>query len=135
MTARILHSEELALRWSEFSPMIALALKHGNGDITPHNLFMECMSGQSQCWIIEEEDELYVVAITRLVRYVTYSEIQVVTTTGRGWFQYGVGALTQIENFGREMGCKYTTINGRKGWARALPEEYKTPYQIYMREL
>lgn len=127
---RMLSNEELALDWHMIKPKVDEALVYGLGDITAHDLFLECMAGIGQCWVHED-----VVAMSRIVRYTRYNELVVVTTTGKGWADYGPSCLEFLEKFARDIGCKYVSIYGRKGWAKVLPEEYKQPYQIYMKEV
>ena len=58
------------------------------------------------------------------------------TTTVTGWSDVGPNVLEDIEEFARVIGCKYTTIHGRKGWSRVLDKHgYKSPYTTLMKEL
>ena len=138
---RMLGHEELTLRWGEIAPEIEKSLAHGLGDITSYDLFIEVLKGIAQCWVLEEEDykenrmKLKAVAMTRILTYTKYKEFVIVTTTGKGWFKYGLPILIKFEEFAKEMGCKYASIYGRKGWARALPKEYKQPFTVLMKEL
>lgn len=132
---RMLGHEELTLRWGEIAPEVDKSLAHGLGDITSYDLFIENLKGIAQCWVLEEEDKLKAVAMTRILEYTKYKEFVIVTTTGKGWFKYGPPILKQFEEFAKEMGCKYASVYGRKGWARALPKEYKQPFTVLMKEL
>ena len=60
----------------------------------------------------------------------------IVCTTSEGWFEHGAENLELLEQFGRDQGCKYASVYGRKGWARALkPYGYEEPYTVLMKEI
>ena len=66
---RMLGHEELTLRWGEIAPEVEKSLAHGLGDITSYDLFIENLKGIAQCWVLEEEDKLKAVAMTRILEY------------------------------------------------------------------
>ena len=136
MEHRVISNGELADRWHEIKDYINEALVHGLGDVDALDLFTECFQNICQCWLVEEEDELIGVAITRVLRYKKYSELVIVTATTDRWFEVGPRVLEDIEQFARDMGCKYTSLYGRKGWMRALKKYgYEQPYTILMKEV
>ena len=136
MEHRVISHEELADRWHEIKDYVNESLVHGLGDVSAHDLFIECLQNICQCWLVEEEDELIGVAITRILRYKKYSELVIVTTTTNKWFEVGPTVLEDIEQFARDMDCKYTSLYGRKGWVRALKKYgYEQPYTILMKEV
>ena len=136
MEHRVLGHEELADRWGDLKDYVNESLIHGIGDVTAHDLFIECLQNISQCWVLEDEDELVGVAITRILRYTKYSELVIVTTTTDNWFEVGPRVLEDIEQFARDVDCKYTSLYGRKGWVRALKKYgYEQPYTILMKEV
>ena len=127
---RMFSNEDLALNWYWIKPKVDEALAYGMGDVTAHDLFLECMAGIGQCW-----EDGTAIAISRIVTYTRYKELVIVTTTGEGWYDYGPKCLDFLEKFAQDIGCKYVSIYGRKGWGRVLPEGYVTPYQVYMKEI
>lgn len=128
---RMLEPEELALRWTEVKPYIDRALAHGVGESTSHDLFMECMDKRSVCW--EAPGQAF--AIVRFIRMYGHDQLQIVTTAGEGWADYGPEALAILEDFAKQEGCKYVSIWGRKGWERTLPEGYKHTYSVFHKEI
>ncbi len=52
---RLIEPEELAKKWHLFYKDIEKAIDHGVGESTSHDLFMECMNMNAQCWIIEDD--------------------------------------------------------------------------------
>ena len=137
MKVRMLGGEELALRWHLIEPYVGRSLAYGSGDVSTYDLFIECLASQSQCWIREDEyGTLHGVAITRILTHKQYKELVIVTTTSDGWFEHGPEILDLLEDFARGVGCKYTSVYGRKGWARVLKKHgYEEPFTTLMKEL
>ena len=133
MGTRILSGPELADNWWRVKPFVERALEHGTGDVSAYDLFIECLGATSQCWVRGDFDAI---AITRIRECKQYKELVIVTTTGKGWFTFGPETLLMIEDFARGVGCKFTSIYGRKGWARVLKQSgYEQPYITLMKEL
>ena len=137
MKTRMLGGEELAESWGLIKLYVERSLVHGMGDVSAYDLFIECLAAQSQCWIREDEwGTIHGVAITRILQHRQYKEMVIVTTTSDGWFEHGPEILNMLEDFARGMDCKYTSVYGRKGWARALKDHgYKEPYTVLMKEI
>ena len=137
MRTRMLTGEELARRWYLIVEHVERSLVHGNGDMTSYDIFIECQQFVCQCWIREDiYGTIHGVAITRVLTHKQYKECVIVCCTSVGWFEHGAGVLTTLEGFGKEMGCKYMSVYGRRGWKRALQSYgYKEPFITLMKEL
>lgn len=137
MKVRMLGGEELAERWHLIKSYVERSLVHGSGDISAHDLFIECLGSISQCWVREDEwGTIHGVAVTRILTHRQYKECVIVCTTSEGWFEHGPEILELLEDFARGVGCKYTSVYGRRGWARALKKYgYEEPFVTLMKEL
>ena len=137
MRIRMLGGDELARKWYLIVEKVERSLVHGTGDVSSYDIFIECQQFICQCWIREDEwGTIHGVAITRILTFKQYKEMVIVCTTSEGWFDHGPEILKILEEFGREQGCKYASVYGRKGWARALkPFGFKEPYTTLMKEL
>ena len=137
MRTRMLTGEELARRWYLIVEHVERSLVHGTGDLSSYDIFIECQQFVSQCWIREDEfGMIHGVAITRVLHHKQYKECVIVCTTSDGWFEHGPEILTMLEDFARSVDCKYTSVYGRKGWARALKKYgYEEPFVTLMKEL
>lgn len=137
MQVRMLGGEELTDKWYLIKDMIGRSLEHGNGDLSAYDIFIECLQAICQCWIREDEyGTIHGVAITRVLTHKQYKECVIVCTTSEGWFEHGPDILNMLEDFARGMDCKYTSVYGRKGWARALKKYgYEEPFVTLMKEL
>ena len=131
MTIRLLTAEELAQRWHEVKPYVDRALEYGQGESTSHDLFMECMNKWAACF--EAPGKSF--AIVRKCTLSQYDQLQIVTTSGEGWDEYGPEALPILEDFAKQEGCKNIAIWGRKGWERVLPDGWKHVYSVFHKEL
>lgn len=126
---RILDNDELALRWGEIEPKVQKSLDRGIRESSTYNLFLECLNNVCQCWVHEDA-----VAITRIIEYSQYKQLQIVTTTSNDWFKDGYECLKVFEKFAKDIGCRNIAIWGRPGWKRIL-KEYKQPYTVLIKEL
>ena len=137
MRTRMLGGDELARKWYLIVDKVEQSLFYGTGDVSSYDIFIECQQFICQCWIREDEwGTIHGVAITRILTHKQYKEMVIVCTTSEGWFDHGPEILKILEEFGREQGCKYASVYGRKGWARALkPFGFKEPYTTLMKEL
>ena len=137
MKIRLIGGDELARRWYLIVEGVERSLVHGTGDVTSYDLFIECLAATSQCWIREDEfGIIHGVAVTRIKECKQYKELVIVCTTSDGWFDHGPEILEMFEDFARGVGCKYTSVYGRRGWKRALEKYgYKEPYITLMKEL
>ena len=133
----MLGGDELARRWYLIVEPVERSLVHGTGDISSYDLFIECLAATSQCWIREDEwGTIHGVAVTRIKQCKQYKELVIVCTTSDGWFDHGPEILEMFEEFARGIGCKYTSVYGRRGWKRALEQYgYEEPYITLMKEL
>ena len=125
----LLDNKELALRWNEISPKVQEALDHGIGECSAHDLFIECMSSNAQCW--EHEG---CIGITRFNHFPQYKQLQIVTVTGNDFIRKFPKLLEMIEDFAKETGCRNVSIWGRPGWRRLL-QEYSDPYTVLIKVL
>ena len=137
MKVRLLGGDELARRWYLIVEGVERSLVHGTGDVSSYDLFIECLAATSQCWIREDEfGIIHGVAVTRIKECKQYKELVIVCTTSDGWFDHGPEILEMFEEFARGVGCKYTSVYGRRGWKRALEQYgYKEPFITLMKEL
>ena len=137
MKVRLLTGDELSRKWYLVVEGVERSLTHGTGDVTAYDLFIECLAATSQCWVREDEwGCFHGVAVTRIKECKQYKELVIVCTTSDGWFDHGPEILELFEEFGRGVGCKYTSVYGRSGWKRVLEKYgYSEPYVTLMKEL
>jgi len=134
---RTLSSEELAERWSEIKPEIERAIEHGIGESTAHDMFVGAMNHTYECWeVLDNTGKTVSVGFVRINRFEQHNQLQVVTTAGEGWDEYGPSCLDFIESTAKQLGCKYVTIWGRPGWYKKLKKYgYENTYTVLSKEI
>ena len=133
---RLVEPEELILKWYILKPMVQKSLDHGMDESSTHDLFMECMHMNAQCWVIEDsEGYIKGVGITRIIQQSQYKQLQVVTLTGKRMLKEIEECCKTVEMFAKGTGCKNISIYGRPGWERVLPDGYKKTYTVYHKEV
>lgn len=137
MYLRMLNVKDVAIQWGSIEPMVAEALTHGDGNVQAHDLLLSCLSSNGQCWVLCNDDNVIEgCGISQFINHSQEKELYLVAAHGKGWYgTHGREILETVEEFARQSNCKTVSLLGRKGWARALPEEYYTPYHVYTRRL
>ena len=134
---KTLTQEELAERWHEIKPHIEIAIEHGMGETSAHDMFVGAMMGHYECWeVLDDTGNMVSLGFVRVNRFDQHSQLQVVTTAGEGWDEYGPPCLEFIENTAKQLGCKYVTIWGRPGWYKKLKKYgYNNVYTVLAKEI
>ena len=134
---RLLGNEELARMWGQLVDNVDRSLHHGAGTLTSHSLFLECMSGNAQCWVREDEYGIVKgVAITRFEMSATKKYLAIVVTTDGDWFDHGSDSHKILEQFAKACHCQRMAVYGRKGWTKVLKQfGYYEPYSTMIKDL
>lgn len=91
------------------------ALDHGGNSHDVEHIEEGIRCNQFQAWFAEDA-----VLVTELIDYPNYRVVHVFLAGGS--LETILQMRPDIERFGQHFGCKYLSINGRPGWARALKE-------------
>lgn len=137
ITTRLLSVEELVARETELTPMIQEALETGQGERGFNDYVQLLIQGEAQVWLVEAEDNILAVCMTKFIQYPNYKSLHVVALTGDGWYEWGPSAHETLEVFAKETGCSKIEIWGRKGWERALKliPQYSHAYSVFSMEI
>ena len=132
----VLRPEELAERWNDIRPHIEIAIEHGVGETSSHDMFVGCMNGNYHCWEILIDGKPKNYGMTRFNNFQQHRQLQIVTCAGEDWDEYGPAVLAEVELVAKDYDCKYVTIWGRHGWQRKLkPLGYNHIYTVLMKEV
>lgn len=134
---RLLGNEELARSWGNLVDHVERSLVHGAGTLTAHSLFLECMQGNAQCWLREDEYGIVKgVAITRFEMSAQHKYLAICVTTDDDWFSHGSTSHEMLEEFAKACHCNRMVVYGRKGWTRVLKQlGYYEPYSTMIKDL
>ena len=128
---KLLSIEQVADQWHTLYPTIKEALDHGIGETHMSDILIGLMNSSYQCWIHGEA-----VGITKFNQYKRYKQLQLVTCTGPGWFEYAETVLPILEQFAKDTGCRNVSVWGRKGWEKAMkPYGYDHAYTVLVKEV
>ena len=133
---RILPADELALSWYWVRPHIDEALKHGVHETSSHDIFVGAMNGSYHIWEISVDGVVKNYGATRINTFNQHKQMQIVTSAGEDWDEYGPEVLKEVERAALLSDCKYVSIWGRPGWERKLkPHGYEKVYTVVMKEV
>lgn len=79
------------------------------------------MSGNSQLWLVTNNEDLVGIVVTNGIYYPTTSRLLIHLLGGEDIHNW-VGLISEIEAWAEEKGLDGIEIQGRKGWAKLLPD-------------
>ncbi len=145
---QVIHLDPASIisNWRTIEPAIQSALDHSVNESTTYDYLTWLQNPENyQCWIVLNEEEVIInVSITKINYYATHKSLHLITTTGINggrWDTYKEAHHT-IEDYARSKGCRRIEMYGRKGWSRVLNklegaqnEKYKEVYVVHSMEL
>jgi len=145
MQVILLTPKQVVEHWRTIEPAIASALESSVGESTTYDYLTWLQDpNHYQCWVVQDEEIIVNVSITKINTYATHKSLHLVTTTGINggrWDSYKEAHHT-IEDYARGRGCRRIEMYGRKGWSRVLGkltgsknEKYKEVYVVHSMEL
>lgn len=121
--------------WPQFETALARAFAKCQGDESLQDARNDVLSGNALLWLVTESDHgICVVLITKVFETAKGRTCQIVALTGAGVHRWAC-LLPQLEQYARDMQCKFFRVSGRKGWRHVLPAEYTEPYVTLERTL
>ena len=137
ITTRMITVDEAVERGATLGPMIQRALAKGQGERDFNDYASLMISGEAHLWLVEEDEEVVGVALTKFNQYPQYKSLHIAALTGDRWFEWGPMAHERLEEFAKETGCEKIEVWGRKGWERALRAipEYTHAYSVFVMEV
>lgn len=94
-------------------------------------------SNKAQLFLAIQEDEIVAVVITEVVEFVSGARcLKVILCGGKGAMSGGMGGMIdKMEEFAMLALCSTIQVEGRKGWERALPDDYRYSYTVFEKEM
>lgn len=89
-------------------------------EVTVESVLTSIQKGDSQLWLITEEDVVGIV-VTNLVTYPTTKRLLIHLLGGDGAEDW-VHLISEIEEWSKSKGLDGIEIQGRKGWLKLLPD-------------
>lgn len=121
---RTYQSHEIESIWHELEPLIRKVLKKHEEDYTIESIRDSLVKKEVQLWT-SYNGQLEAFILTHIVIYPNHKICEIFMCGGanlHNWLRF----MSNIEDWAREMGCKYVRFQGRVGWERKLPNFKKT---------
>jgi len=145
MEVILLTPQQVVTHWRTIEPAILSALESSVNESTAYDYLTWLQDpNYYQCWVVQKDNEIINISVTKINTYATHKSLHLITTTGingNRWDTYKEAHHT-IEDYARRQGCRRIEMYGRKGWSRILSkltgsknEKYKEVYVVHSMEL
>lgn len=128
--------DELPYVWPHIQEYIHAGLQHGLGEYTEEDLVRMLQKKDLQLWVAGDMDDLDILgaAITQIQegKNMKFLDIFLVAGEGINWPEH----IKELEEWGKEKGCSYIKLCGRRGWKKVLaPKGYTEQYVVLSKPL
>ena len=117
----------------EVMPHIEKALSY-TPECSVESTLQRIADGYAVLWVISNSYGKHKgVVVTEIKRYPNF-DVAVGHLCGGEDIDEWIHLLSEIEDWAKRQGCRRFEIQGRKGWAKKLPSDYKTDAVVYAKE-
>jgi hypothetical protein len=115
-------------------------LEMSNGKLNIERVMEMQLTGECQVWVGVENGHVFTAAVTQMEQYEAGKKVLKAILGGGdpGCIKKAVfdaGGMKLLEKFAREEGCESLMIEGRRGWGRMLPDDFKEVWTTFEKEL
>ena len=101
---------------------------------TAEDIRLEAKEGRSALWVASDADGKPLAFLTHVIwNYPRQKALRITRCGGRDRLRW-IHLLSEIEDFGRHVGCAFVEMTARKGYVRVLPD-YRLTHVLLRREL
>lgn len=113
------------------------ACARSSGQITIDQVFYLLDQEKAQAFVAVENREIVAAVITEVFEYVSgLRSLRLMLAGGYGTLRTAMTPLlAKIEEFAVLSICSSVIIEGRKGWERTIPEEYRFMCKVFEKEI
>ncbi len=109
--------DEIPYVWTALIPFVDRFLEESQGESTAATMLQHLCSGEYQCWVVMDYEEIKAVCITKIDTWASYKALHILGLTGGEWISWAK-LHHELEIFAKRVGCDRITMWGRKGWKR-----------------
>jgi hypothetical protein len=121
--------------WYVVTPLIEDALRYADGDFAPADVLDYLREGRMQMWVASKENgQVKGVAVTQVVGFPQRNILQIVFGGGEDLDDW-LPLQEEMATWAKTQGVKVIEINGRRGMARKLGEDWKMRWATFRRYL
>ena len=116
----VVNREDIDTIWDDVRELIK---RTNDSLLTEHDVYKFLKDGSYTLWIITDESNKIVTALTlTLLQYPRDIACKIVTCGGSRMKEWLDEFLEKVEVFAKERGCSYIDIDGRSGWSKVLKD-------------
>lgn len=121
---RTYQSDQVNGIWHELEPLIKKVLKKHEKDYSIESIKESLLKKELQLWTSYSE-QIDAFILTHIAIYPNHKILEIFMCGGSGLDKW-LHLLPYIEQWARDIECKYIRFQGRKGWERKLSQYKKT---------
>lgn len=119
--------------WPTLRPIVEKTLANVDTS-TAEDVYAEVSEGRSGLWIAVDGEGKPLAFLTHVIwNYPQKKALRITRCGGSGILRW-IHLLSEIEDFGRHVGCAFMEVVARKGYVRFLPD-YQMTHVLMRREL
>lgn len=123
----------VSLVWPKAANHIKIAIERTDSGFSESDILTRLMVSDMQLWIVNDYQAAAVTQITVLPQFKTCT---VVALGGDGLPEWFDELMQTIEDWARQMDCRYVTAYGRRGWEKVgKAREYRHEYSVMRKVL
>lgn len=111
---------DLGSVWPHIEGFIDSAFENGRGDDNSDTVLRDIVARRSILWVAWDGPRVAAAVTTKLIT-TRRGLVCRITTCGGGGVNWR-NEIWRIEDYARAEGCHSTRLEGRRGWARVLPD-------------
>lgn len=130
-----IQSKDVDKWWSHIRTYIKDALQYGVGEYTDDDIREGCKSKDMQLWV-KWDDGAQGAFVTKILQYPQFPVLIVLLLGGKDFKEWRDETDELLNRFGKEHGCKYVELFGRKGWGNYLKDiNFKEQVRMFAKEI
>ena len=108
--------------WPVIKPFIDRVLEYTFGEYIAEDVKDKAINGNVVFFIVQIDGEIKSVLSTELIETPYKKYLNIITTSGDDFNEWGEDTLNTLINVAKEQGAEDITIVGRKGWLRKMKQ-------------
>ncbi len=113
-------SAEIKALWPSIIGRVELALVNGNSLASPASIKNYLLENEMQLWFVGQAEKVLAVVITQIENFDTAHVLHIVALEGTGMETWLFELERVLRVFGAAHGCRYLSMQGRRGWVKTL---------------
>lgn len=113
-------SSKVVELWPSIISRVERALVNGNSLASSTSIQNYILENEMQLWLVKQAEKLLAVAITQIENFDTARVLHIVALEGTDMEKWLFELERVLRVFGAAHGCRYLSMQGRRGWVKTL---------------